>query len=590
MTKITPMLEQYLAIKDQYRDFVLFYQLGDFFEMFYEDALLASRILEITLTSRHKGEEKDLVPMCGVPVHAVSGYISRMVEKGYKVALCEQVEEPGQTKGIVRREVTRLITPGLYLDEQEASNNRYLLALSCGEKGCGLASVDLATGEFRVTEVNGLEPALEEIERIGPSEILLNRFLKEQPSARPVLERLTAHFLTYGAPGTFETARAQALLIRHHQVLSLAGFGAETLTVGLQAAGALLFYLMETQKGRVSHLQPLRVYHLADYMILSDTTQRHLELTQTLYRGTRQGSLVSVLDQTMTTMGSRKLKHWIKYPLLEVEKIQNRQNLVEAFFQDMALLQTLRSHLKEIYDIERLVAKICLNQGGPRDLVALKNSLTHLPAIKQLLEESGQILLKTTAEGMDLLPEVRDLIQRAVMDEPSLNWKDKEARMIRMGYHEKLDQYLKVSREGKEWIAQLEAKERKRTGINSLKIGFNRVFGYYIEVSRPNLPAVPADYQRKQTLVNGERFLTPELKEYEILVLEAEEKRWQLEVELFHDVRRQVAGESTRLQKIAGLLSDLDVPGPHRPGKPLSEADDQSRRGPFPEGQPPPRD
>jgi len=558
MTKITPMLEQYLEIKEQYRDFVLFYQLGDFFEMFYEDALLASRVLEITLTSRHKGEQAQ-APMCGVPIHAVSGYIARMVEKGYKVALCEQVEDPSQAKGIVKREVTRLITPGCYIDDSALKNNRYLLCLSCQETCFGLASVDLATGEFRVTEVREQEKAFEEIGRINPSEILVNRALKQNPSAKPILDQLSPYFLTYGDEGTFEKVRAEDLLIKHYQVHTLAGFGAGALIEGLRAAGALLFYLMETQKGSVSHLQPLQVYHLSQYMILSETTQRHLELTQTLYRGGRQGSLISVLDQTMTAMGSRKLKHWLSYPLLDLEKIRGRQDLVEAFFEDPILRQALRSHLKEIYDIERLVAKVCLNQAGPRDLVALKSSLAHVPAIARILEESSHPRLKEIGTGTDTLPEVTDLISRAVLDEPSLNWKDPEARIIRPGYHAQLDRYLTVTREGKEWISQLEAKERKRTGINSLKIGYNRVFGYYIEVSRPNLPSVPSDYQRKQTLVNGERFLTPELKEYEVMVLEAEEKRWQLEVELFHEVRRQIAQESPRLQKTAGLLSDLDV-------------------------------
>jgi DNA mismatch repair protein MutS len=559
MTKITPMLEQYLEIKERYQDYVLFYQLGDFFEMFYEDALLASRVLEITLTSRHKGELKDQVPMCGVPVHAVSGYIARMVEKGYKVALCEQVEDPSQAQGIVRREVTRLITPGLYIDDAAIKTNRYLLCLSNRESRMGLASVDLATGEFRVTEVADPEKAMEEIGRINPSEILLSRSAKQNPSLQPLLEWLSSYFLTYGEEGPFEPKRGHDLLVNHYQIHSLIGFGAGNLNEGIQAAGALLNYLMETQKGSVSHLQPLQVYTLSNFMILSETTQRHLELTQTLYRGTRQGSLISILDQTMTAMGSRKMKNWLTYPLLDLGKIRQRQDLVEAFYEDPILRQSLRSHLREIYDIERLVAKVCLNQGGPRDLVALKNSLSHLPAIRRLLEESSQTQLKDIGARLDPVPEVADLISRAILDEPSLNWKDKEARIIRLGYHERLDQYLTVSREGKEWIAELEAKERKRTGINSLKIGYNRVFGYYIEVSRSNLPSVPSDYQRKQTLVNGERFLTPELKEYEVMVLEAEENRWRQEVELFQDIRGQVAQQSSRLQRTAGLLSDLDV-------------------------------
>lgn len=558
MNKTTPMLEQYLEIKEKVPDFILFYQLGDFFEMFYEDALLASRILEITLTSRHKGDHNQ-VPMCGVPIQAAAGYVARLVEKGYKVALCEQTETPAQTKGIVRREVTRLITPGLYIDEASDKRNRYLLCLSYHETRFGLASVDLATGEFRVTEVGDPEQAFEEIGRIGPSEILLARKLKQNPSAKPILERLSNYFLTFGDEGPFEMARAQDLLIKHFEVHSLAGFGGGSLTEGIRAAGGLLFYLQDTQKGSISHLQTLQVYHLSQTMVLTETTQRHLELTETLYRGTRKGSLLSVLDQTLTAMGSRKLRQWLNYPLLDLEIIRGRQDLVEAFFEDPGLRQALRTHLKEIYDVERLVAKVCLNQAGPRDLVALKNSLIHLPSLAQLLTESLHPLLKEMGDSLDPLPEVTDLISRAVLDEPSLNWKDKEARIIRLGYHAPLDQYLNVSREGKEWIAGLEAKERKRTGINSLKIGFNRVFGYYIEVSRSNLSLVPPDYERKQTLVNGERFLTPELKEYEVLVLEAEEKRWELEVRLFHEIRTRIGKESGRLQQTAQLISDLDV-------------------------------
>jgi DNA mismatch repair protein MutS len=558
MTKITPMLEQYLEIKEKVPDYLLFYQLGDFFEMFFEDALLASRILEITLTSRHKGDQNQ-VPMCGVPIQAAPGYVAKLVEKGYKVALCEQIEDPTQAKGIVRREITRLITPGLYIEDGPIKNNRYLLCLSFREACCGLASVDLSTGEFRVTEVTGIEEAMEEIGRINPSEILLSRRLQGNPLAQPFLEGLSNYFQSFCDESLFEKGRAEDLLCRHFQVHSLSGFGAAALTEGIRSAGALLFYLKETQKGSVSHLQTLQVYQLSHYMVLTETTQRHLELTETLYRGTRKGSLISVLDQTMTAMGSRKLKHWLRYPLLDLAEIGRRQNLVEAFFESSSIRQALRAHLKEVYDVERLVAKVCLNQAGPRDLVALKSSLDHLPAIAQILRESPADGLRAMGKGLDSLPEVTHLIGQAILEEPSLNWRDKEARIIRIGYDPTLDQYLRVSREGKEWISQLEAKERKRTGINSLKIGYNRVFGYYIEVSRSNIPLVPADYQRKQTLVNGERFLTPELKEYEVMVLEAEEKRWELEVRLFHEVRQKVGQESGRLQKTAHLLSDLDV-------------------------------
>jgi len=557
MSKITPMLEQYLEIKEKYRDFILFYQLGDFFEMFFEDALLASRLLEITLTSRNRGEA-DRIPMCGVPVQAASGYVARLVEKGYKVALCEQVEDPSQAKGIVRREVTRLVTPGLFIDEAQGQTNRYLACLSFRDSLFGLASLDLSTGTFRVTELTEMEKAFEEVGRIAPPEILLSRSVKDDPAAQEFMNKLSPYFLTFQDEGSFDLARAQDLLEKHFQVHSLAGFGAETLTEGIRAAGALLFYLKETQPGDLIHIQPLQVYHLSHFMVLSETTQRHLELFQTLYRGKRQGSLISVLDLTLTAMGSRRLKHWLKYPLLDREEIQERLDRVEALVDDPALRQDLRSRLRGIYDIERLVAKACLNQANPRDLVALKNSLQQLPWVAQALQKSLHPRLQELGSGLDLLSDVALLISQALLDEPSLGLKDKEARVIRPGYHPALDNYLMAGSEGKQWIAALETKEKKRTGISSLKVGYNRVFGYYLEVSRANLHLIPDDYQRKQTLTNGERFLTPELKEKEIQVLEAEEKRWQMEMQLFQEVREKVAQESSRLQKTAQIIADLD--------------------------------
>jgi len=558
MIKMTPMLEQYLEIKSRHQDYLLLYHLGDFYEMFFEDALVASRVLEITLTSRNKGAANP-VPMCGVPVQAVSGYIARLIEKGYKVALCEQVEDPALATGIVRREVTRLITPGVFLDGPSDQGNRYLLSLCPQGEAIGLAVVDLSTGEFRVTDFKNPNQALEEISRIGPSEVLLPRSFKDNPALQDFREKLGAYFLTFGQDSTFELNRAESLLKEHFRVHSLAGFGLADRPEGARAAGALFLYLQETQKGDLSHLRSLQVYRLSEFLTLNESTQRHLELTRTLYRGTRQGSLISILDQTLTAMGSRKLRQWITYPLRDRDRIQERQELVEALVEDPPLRQGLRASLERMYDLERLGGKACLQQATPRDLVALKISLQQLPAFRESLLQSRQATLSALGQGLDPLTDTAEAIQQALLDEPSPIIRDKESRVIRRGYHPTLDQYLQVSREGKEWIAALEAKERKRSGIASLKVGFNRVFGYYLEVSKANLHLVPEDYQRKQTLVNGERFLTPELKEYEALVLEAEEKRWQLEMQLFQEIRQQVARESGRLQQTARIVSDLDV-------------------------------
>ncbi|MBI5585609.1 MAG: DNA mismatch repair protein MutS [Deltaproteobacteria bacterium] len=555
--KLTPMLEQYLEIKERHKDYILLYHLGDFFEMFFEDALVASRVLEITLTSRNKGAA-DQIPMCGVPVQAAPGYIARLIERGYKVALCEQMEDPLQAKGIVRRAVTRLITPGSFLEGPEPGN-RYLLSLAARGGRIGLATADLSTGEFRVTEVQDPGKAWEEVGRIQPAEILLPRSLQEPAPDQEWLRALAAYFCTYGADTLFDLGRAETLLQEHYQVHSLAGFGLTENPEGLRAAGALLAYLKETQQGDLPHLKTPAVYTLSETMILSESAQRHLELTRTLYRGTRQGSLISVLDQTRTAMGSRKLRQWLTYPLLDLNRIQERQDRVEALVEDPPLRRQVRELLQPVYDIERLTAKTCLNQATPRDLVALKNSLRPLAALREALLQSSFPGLREAGEKLETLEDVAEILHRALLDEPSLTIRDKEARLIRRGYHLTLDQYLQVSREGKEWISALEAKERKRTGISSLKVGYNRVFGYYIEVSKTNLHLVPEDFQRRQTLANGERFLTPELQEYETLVLEAEDQRWQLEVQLFQELRQQIGRENQRLQRAADQVSELDV-------------------------------
>jgi DNA mismatch repair protein MutS len=556
---LTPMMRQYLEIKAAHPDAILFFRLGDFYEMFMDDAVVAARILDITLTSRNKGAD-DEVPLCGVPYHSCQPYIAKLVQHGHRVAICEQVEDPRAAKGIVRREVVRVVTPGLVVDTEtlDPRRNNYLAALAPGGDGrWGLASVDITTGEFRATESGSLAELATELAARDPAEVLL-----PEGESGDHLQELLAAVLRDRAVNRIPdwvTAADRAC----HELLtafphgSLEAFGCRDLPGALGAAGAVLHYLSATQKGALPHLQPLRTFQTHEFMVLDDFTRRNLELTGSLLDGGRRGSLLEVLDRTVTAMGARKLRHWINQPLVDLAAIRRRHAAVAELVEESLLRDDLRAQLDGVYDLERLNARIALATGNAKDLVALKLSLERLPALLALLARSTDPLLSALGERIDPLQDVVELIGRAIVDDPPFVLR--EGGLIRSGYHAELDELRQISREGKGWIARLEQEEKERTGIASLKVRYNRVFGYYIEVTRSQLARVPDDYQRKQTLAGAERYITPTLKSYEEKVLGAEERLVELEYDLFQEVRRQVAAHGARLQASAEGLATLDV-------------------------------
>ncbi|MBI5787949.1 MAG: DNA mismatch repair protein MutS [Candidatus Schekmanbacteria bacterium] len=560
---LTPMMCQYQAIKRQYPDGLLFFRLGDFYEMFGKDAEVASRLLGITLTSRNKNKEQAL-PLCGVPHHSASGYIARLVKQGHKVIICDQVEDPKVAKGIVKREVVRVVTPGTVWEDNllEEKSNNYLVGLQQYDQQIGLAALDLSTGEFRVTQFavdNASHKSLEnEIARLSPGEILLPSTRKSwaQNVFSPENFNLPAQNLVYLDDWIFEPEQAYRLLLERLKTTSLKGFGCEYLSLSIQAAGAVLYYVHETQKSDLAHINSLRTYHLNDYLVIAAATVRNLEIIQNIQDNQRRGSLLSLLDQTVTAMGGRCLKSWLLHPLLDIHQLQNRQAALEELL-SAALRQDLRQHLQRVYDLERLIGRVAMGKASARDLVALKVSLEQIPRLKQTLIDCKSWLIRELDGECTPLPELVELIAQAIIDEPPLSLK--EGGFIRTGYNTQLDELRHLSGQGKDWIARLEETERRRTGINSLKVRYNKVFGYYIEITNANLAAAPADYIRKQTLSNAERFITPALKEYEEKVLGAEDKICALEEELFQQLRIQVAAYIPALQKTAQALARLDA-------------------------------
>ena len=553
MSGITPMLNQYLSIKEQYRDAILFFRMGDFYEMFFEDAEVAAKILGITLTSR--GEfQGDPVPMCGVPHHAAKSYIVKLVKSGLKVAICEQVEDPKASKGIVKREVVRVVTSGSLLEEDEidTKENLYIAAIAAGKEGYGLAYADLSTGEFKITEITEWDTLLDEIGRIGPRELLV----LERDGLEAALSSVSLHIEVLGNDDYVPSTGAD-LVKEQLGVSSLEGFGCASMSQGLEAAGALVYYLKEIQKGSPAHIKEISVYHLGQSMFLDEATRTHLELLKTMRRGTQKGSLIYVLDKTLTPMGARLLRKWISYPLLEPDPIEERLSAV-SFLKDSPLLrQDIRDELKDIYDLERLNSRIALGRTNPRDLIALKISAKRLPIVKTLISETPSTLLSHLSSSLDCLEDIVALIEEAIKDDaPSVM---KEGGIIKEGYNKDLDRLIELSRGGKAWIARFGAQEQERTGISSLKVGYNKVFGYYIEVSKPNLHLVPDYYIRKQTLVNAERFITPELKDVEEEILGAEQKRIALEHQLFEQIRRKVASEHQRIKATAEIIAQIDT-------------------------------
>jgi len=547
------MLRQFMGIKDAFPDAILFFRMGDFYEMFFEDARVAAKILGITLTSRGSFNGKK-VPMCGIPYHAYQSYIGKLVDSGWKVAVCEQVEDPKAAKGIVKREVVRVVTPGSLVDEKEFDRKTNLfMAAIWGENGVyGLAHADLSTGEFRLTEINSFENLLEELGRIDPAELLfseLDRKTRQKDFSRYRLEILDEE--------TFDPRKADELLKEQLSVRSLIGFGCENMPSGIIAAGALVAYLRETQKEFPPHIKEIVTYHMGEFMILDTSTCTHLELLQTIRDHSKKGSLCQILDQSVTPMGSRLLKNWIAYPLVHVEPIQERLAAVACLKDDPALRQALRSELGEIYDMARLNGKIAMKRANARDLLALKASILTLPAVKKAISGSSSILLSRLASNLDVLHDVACLIQEAIHEDPPVSIKD--GGIIREGYSEALDKLVTLSRDGKSWIAGFAASEKERTGISSLKVGFNKVFGYYIEISKANLKLVPEDYIRKQTLVNGERYITEALKQKEGEVLGAEEKRVALEFEIFEKIRSKISVQNQRIRETTEIIAWIDA-------------------------------
>ncbi|RNC69579.1 MAG: DNA mismatch repair protein MutS [Desulfuromonadales bacterium] len=560
MSELTPMMRQYLEIKADHPDSILFFRLGDFYEMFLDDAVKASRILDITLTSRGKGGDGADVPLCGIPYHSAAPYIARLIEAGEKVAICEQVEDPKTTKGIVKREVVKVVTPGLVVEAESLSpkENNYLLSLFCdGGKQWGVAYLDLSTGDFRVTETTGEDAVWGEVACVDPREILIPASFRENGRGGDRPDLAAGRTITFVDDWVYDRDYAERLIRSHFGVASPEALGCGDLAQGLQAVAAVLHYLQETQKGRVDHIRELRVYRTQEYLLLDEATRRNLELTATLSEGKRRGSLLGLLDRTVTAMGGRKLRQWINYPLLSIEKIMERQVAVGELVGDPGLRAAVREALDGVYDLERLNGRISLASSGAKDLVALRASLLRIPSLLDLLGRVESGLLRDLRAGVDPLEEMAELICRGIVEDPPFVLRD--GGIIADGYHAELDELRAISREGKGFIARLEAKEKARTGIASLKIRYNKVFGYYIEVTKTNLSAIPEDYIRRQTLANAERFITPELKEYEEKVLGAEERIVELEYSLFQDIRQRVAAQGERISRTADRLASIDV-------------------------------
>jgi DNA mismatch repair protein MutS len=560
MSDLTPMMRQYLEIKADYPDTVLFFRMGDFYEMFLDDAVKASRILDIALTSRNKSSDGADVPLCGVPYHSVNPYIAKMIEAGEKVAICEQVEDPKAAKGIVKRRVVRVVTPGLVVDTESLTpkENNYLLAIFAGSgTSRGLACLDFSTGEFRVTELETADAAAAEVVCVNPREIILPASFRDSPRVKELAAATHERIITYLDDWVFDTDYAQRLITGHFKVASPDLLGCAGMKEGLLAAGAVLHYLRETQLGKAEHIRTITPYKTRESLVLDEATRRNLELVATLAEGKRKGSLLGLMDRTATAMGGRKLRQWINYPLVSFERIVERQDAVSELLQDPQRRREIASLLNGVYDLERLNGRISLASASAKDLVALKESLLRLPAIKEKLSDASAALLCRLEKETDPLEDLAFLITSGIVENPPFVMR--EGGIIADGYNAELDELRALSREGKGFIARLEAKEKGRTGIGSLKIRYNKVFGYYIEVTKTNLASVPPDYIRRQTLANAERYITPELKEYEEKVLGAEERIAELEYALFQEIRELVAAQGERIARTADRLAVLDV-------------------------------
>ncbi len=561
MDDLTPMMKQYLDMKRVYKEEILFFRLGDFYEMFFDDAKTAARVLHLTLTARAGGNNQK-IPMAGIPFHAADNYISKLVKNGFSIAICEQMEDPALAKGLVKRDIARVITPGTILAASmlDEKSNNYLVALAPSAQGLGIGVVDVTTGEFKACELTGSDRfsvASNELSKFNPSEILLPHTQPEAEDWSYLLKSVNGAKRSHMDDWKFSTDEGRGVLVEHFQVKSLDGFGLSGQDQAVRAAGAILQYLKETTHSVLSHLVSLSTFQVGEGMVLDATTQRNLEIIKPMRNDGKEGTLLSVLDETVTSMGGRLLRQWLITPLTSVSQIKQRQDAVEELLARRDDRESLRDHFREVSDLERLSGRIGCGTANARDMVALRTTLSLLPKLHQLLSGFKAQAIKERVEVWDSLKEIHHLLEKAIHDEPPLALK--EGGLIKPGYHPELDGLKSASLEGKSWIAQLEEKEKARTGIGSLKVRYTSVFGYYIEVSKANLDKVPGDYHRKQTLVNAERFITPELKEMEGKVLGAQEKADRLEYEIFEGIRSQVAKELSRLQRVARIIAKLDV-------------------------------
>ena len=559
MAEMTPMMKQYLETKKEYPDCILFYRLGDFYEMFFEDALTASKELEITLTGKSCGLE-ERAPMCGIPYHAVEGYLNKLISKGYKVAICEQVEDPKQAKGLVKRDVTRIVTPGTNLNVQgmDEGKNNFLMSIAYFQGKTGISVADVTTGDYYLTEVEDNKKLLDEINKYAPSEIICNdAFLVSGIDIEDLKGRLgiavyplEAHY--------FDEDRCRKILLKHFHVTTLQGMGIEDFPAGLIAAGGIMLYLTDTQKTTsLNHFTHLYPYLTSRYMLLDSSSRRNLELTETLREKQKRGSLLWVLDKTKTAMGARTLRQFIEQPLIDRKEIEQRLDSVEGLSGQAISRYEIREYLNPVYDLERLLGKVSYKTANPRDLIAFRNSLKMLPHLKTLLGDFQEEMLGQIREEMDELSDICTLIEKAVCDEPPIAIR--EGGIIREGFDETVDNLRRAKTEGKDWLAKLEETDRERTGIKNLKIRYNKVFGYYYEVTNSYKDMVPDDYIRKQTLANAERYTNARLKELEDTILNAEDKLYTLEYDLFCQIRDTIAGEMERIQRTAKAIAKLDV-------------------------------
>lgn len=558
MMEVTPMMQKYLETKKEYPDCILFYRLGDFYEMFFDDAITASKELELTLTGKSCGLE-ERAPMCGVPYHAVEGYLNRLVSKGYKVAICEQVEDPKLAKGLVKREVVRIVTPGTNLNTQsmDETRNNYLMSIAYFQGKIGISVADVTTGDYYLTEVEDNKKLLDEIMKYHPSEIICNdAFTVSGMDLADLKDRLNIAIYSL-EPFYYDEDRCRKSLLKHFHVTSLQGMGIEDFPSGLIAAGSLMQYLTNTQKIQLSHFTHLYPYLTSRYMLLDSSTRRNLELTETLREKQKRGSLLGVLDKTKTAMGARTLRQYIEQPLIDKSEIEKRLDGISELSEKAMLRDEIREYLNPIYDLERLLGKVSYKTANPRDLLAFAGSLKMLPSIKVLLNDFSSDILKKIQEETDDLTDVCTLIERAICEEPPLAIR--EGGIIRDGFDENIDRLRHAKNDGKTWLARLEEEDRERTGIKNLKVKYNKVFGYYFEVTNSFKNMVPEDYIRKQTLTNAERYTNAKLKEMEDTILNAEDKLNGLEYDLFCQIRDSIAGEIDRIQRTGKAIARLDV-------------------------------